>query len=340
MSLLEAGKNAEVVTERTMKISELMVGEGSYFIDSYLRSGSVRGAWPAEYLFEHFKNKIDFDVQPDDIQDLLDDPVMMLDKVADYRTAYSDSRCYEAIGLWLSVLIAAVPEGSEADPAIIELTLPPAFNLPEQQIPLIGQYLSGWRELRITGRPGDYLGARMKSGTIKVVGDVGRKVGVKMAGGSIDISGNAGAMGGFEMQGGSLEIAGSSGEGLGRGMEGGLIRNKGSATDTVGAGMKGGKLIVEGNVGIQLGVHMIGGQLTVEQNAGSSAGYSQHGGEILVRGNVGGHAGHGITSGTLIIEGKYGSLDDPAPGGDGNVIVGTGKDRKYIVYSGYRQSGF
>ncbi|MDG2382492.1 MAG: formylmethanofuran dehydrogenase subunit C [Pirellulaceae bacterium] len=140
-----------------------------------------------------------------------------------------------------------------------------------------------------------WIGAKMKSGTVRIHGDVGRHVGSEMAGGEI-------------------HIFGAAGDWLGGELKGGLIHARGGAGHLVGAayrgsrrGMTGGTILVEGGVGNELGHTMRRGLIVVGGGAGDLIGFNMLAGTILVLGEVGIRHGAGMKRGTI------GFFGDDAP---------------------------
>ncbi len=138
----------------------------------------------------------------------------------------------------------------------------------------------------------DYIGSKMKSGTITV-------------------NGNAGAYLGFQMRDGKLTVHGDVDAYAASGMSGGLLHIQGNAGDFLAAaivgerkGMKGGTVIVTGNAGDRVGDQMRRGILLIEGNAGSYCASRMLAGTIGVLGTVGEYVGYGMRRGTLLLSSK------------------------------------
>ena len=67
------------------------------------------------------------------------------------------------------------------------------------------------REIRITGIPGNALGAYLNGGTLEVMGNAQDAVGDTMNAGAIIIHGNVGDTAGYAMRGGKILVEGSAG---------------------------------------------------------------------------------------------------------------------------------
>lgn len=132
-----------------------------------------------------------------------------------------------------------------------------------------------------------WIGAKMSSGSMRVVGSAGRHAGSRMRGGSLVIEGDAGDWLGAELRGGDIRVSGGAGHLVGaayrgspRGMNRGAILVHGAAGDEIGAGMR------RGLIGI-------GGA------AGDFAGVNMRAGTVLLAGPTGRRHGAGMRRGTL-----------------------------------------
>lgn len=141
-----------------------------------------------------------------------------------------------------------------------------------------------------------WIGAKMRSGNVRVRGNAGRHVGSGMQGGEIIIDGDAGDWVGGEMRGGFIHVHGRAGHLIG-------AAYRGSAR-----GMTGGMILVDGDVGNEVGHSMRRGLLAVGGNAGDLAGFNMLAGSILLFGDVGIRHGAGMRRGTI---GFFG--DQPPP---------------------------
>ncbi len=135
-----------------------------------------------------------------------------------------------------------------------------------------------------------WIGAKMSTGTIRVVGPAGRHVGSEMSGGEIYIQGDASDWVGGEMHGGLINVHGDAGN---------LV---GSAYRGSKRGMMGGTILVQGSVGDEIGHSMRRGLLAVG-GCGDFAGINMIAGTILVFGPVGMRTGAGMRRGTIALLG-------------------------------------
>jgi formylmethanofuran dehydrogenase subunit C len=133
-------------------------------------------------------------------------------------------------------------------------------------------------------------------------------IGSKMKSGSITVKGNGGSFLGFQMLGGKLTVLGNVGAYAASGMAGGLMHINGNAGDFLAAaivgdrkGMKGGTVIVSGNAGDRVGDQMRRGLLLIEGNAGNYCASRMLAGTIGVLGTVGDYVGYGMRRGTLLL---------------------------------------
>lgn len=83
--------------------------------------------------------------------------------------------------------------------------------------------LNDGKDLYVKGNVGDYLGAVMKSGSIKVEGTAGKFAGELMEGGSIVLEKNAEDWLGYRMKEGKITLRGNTGNYAGKSMTGGEI---------------------------------------------------------------------------------------------------------------------
>lgn len=142
-----------------------------------------------------------------------------------------------------------------------------------------------------------WIGAKMKSGTIRVHGVAGRHVGSEMAGGEILIDGDAGDWVGAELKGGLIRVKGRAGHLIG-------AAYRGSAR-----GMTGGTILIDGDVGNEIGHTMRRGLIAIGGNAGDLIGFNMLAGTILVFGESGIRHGAGMHRGTI---GLFGPSDRDA----------------------------
>ena len=135
----------------------------------------------------------------------------------------------------------------------------------------------------------DYLGARLKTGSITINGDAGAFLAFEMKQGEIMLNGNAADFAACGMAGGLLKINGNVGDFLGAA----LIGDK--------KGMKGGTILVSGNAGERTGDQMRRGMILIEGNAGKYCASRMLAGTIGVLGDVGEYVGYGMRRGTLLL---------------------------------------
>lgn len=138
----------------------------------------------------------------------------------------------------------------------------------------------------------DYIGSKMKSGTITVNGDSGAYLGFQMGGGELTVHGNVDAYAASGMSGGLIHIHGNAGDFLAAAIPGDR------------KGMKGGTVIVTGNAGDRVGDQMRRGTLLIEGNVGSYCASRMLAGTIGVLGTVGEYVGYGMRRGTLLLTSK------------------------------------
>lgn len=135
----------------------------------------------------------------------------------------------------------------------------------------------------------DYIGSKMKTGTITVKGDTGSYTGFQMRGGRLSVHGNVDAYAASGMANGLIHIHGNAGDFLAAAIVGDR------------KGMKGGTVIVTGNAGERVGDQMRRGILLIEGNAGSYCASRMLAGTIGVLGSVGEYVGYGMRRGTLLL---------------------------------------
>jgi formylmethanofuran dehydrogenase subunit C len=134
--------------------------------------------------------------------------------------------------------------------------------------------------------PIDYLGYRIERDVnVTVRGDVGEWVGNKMRRGSINVEGNTGRCLGHTLMGGSIAVKGNAANAVGFMMKDGNITVNGDAMDGVGCQLEDGEIVVNGNVGSNVGNNMKGGSITIIGNAEDEIGIYMRGGEIRLEGD-------------------------------------------------------
>jgi formylmethanofuran dehydrogenase subunit C len=137
-----------------------------------------------------------------------------------------------------------------------------------------------------------WIGAKMKSGTIRIEGDCGRHLGSEMSGGEIHVAGNAGDWVGGEMHGGLIHVRGNAGHLVG-------AAYRGSAR-----GMTRGAILIGGNAGNEIGHTMRRGLIAIGGSAGDLAGFNMLAGSILLFGDAGIRHGAGMKRGTIAFFGS------------------------------------
>jgi len=135
----------------------------------------------------------------------------------------------------------------------------------------------------------DFIGSRMKTGSIVVHGDAGAYAGFQMMQGEIAIHGNAGAYAASGMAGGLLHVHGNVGDYLAsaipgdrKGMQGGLVIVTGNAGDRAGDQMRRGIVLIEGNAGAYCAARMLAGTIGVLGSVGDYVGYGMRRGTVLL----------------------------------------------------------
>lgn len=132
-----------------------------------------------------------------------------------------------------------------------------------------------------------WIGAKMRSGEIRVEGSAGRHLGSEMAGGEIHVSGNAGDWVGGEMKKGLIHVRGRAGHLVGAAYRGSRL------------GMKGGVILIGGDAGDEIGHSMRRGLIAIGGNAGDLVGFNMAAGAVFVFGESGIRHGAGMRRGSL-----------------------------------------
>jgi|GEM_PF-3085950 len=135
----------------------------------------------------------------------------------------------------------------------------------------------------------DWLGANMRSGSIRVEGNLGNYGGAEMSGGTLSIAGSIGSSAGCQMSGGTLLIRDEAGDNL-AGVFPGSLR-----------GQRGGMVFVGGSAGDSAGQFQRRGALLICQSSGAEIGFGQRAGTILIGGRPGSRCGHGMIRGSIIV---------------------------------------
>lgn len=125
----------------------------------------------------------------------------------------------------------------------------------------------------------DFIGHRLKHGTIIVDGDVGGYAGRLMSNGHLDIKGGAGPYLASRQSGGLITVSGSAGDFAGGimagekfGMTGGIVIVEGDFGKRAGDRMRRGTLIARGRFGHHAASRMMGGTLWTETGFGPEPG--------------------------------------------------------------------
>lgn len=155
---------------------------------------------------------------------------------------------------------------------------------------------------KVSGTPGDsvvieggsrlfdYVGAKLKQGTIIVEGEAGMSAGRLMRGGSLEIRGDAGAWLASCLAGGIVTVKGSAGSYVGGqqaqagdkfGMTGGIVVIEGDVGDRAGERMRRGTIVVRGSCGANAGSRMIGGTIWAERGFGAAPGLLMRRGTLI-----------------------------------------------------------
>lgn len=131
---------------------------------------------------------------------------------------------------------------------------------------------------------------RCGDGTIELCGVCGQRyIGTAVRNKRIRITGTPGNALGAYLDGGTIEVFGNAQDATGDTMNDGVIKIHGSAGDATGYAMRGGKIFIEGDTGYRAGVHMKAYEgkapaIVVGGRAGSFLGEYQAGGVIVVLG--------------------------------------------------------
>ncbi|MFM7164691.1 MAG: formylmethanofuran dehydrogenase subunit C [Planctomycetaceae bacterium] len=134
-----------------------------------------------------------------------------------------------------------------------------------------------------------WIGAGMRSGSVRIEGDAGRHLGSSMSGGVIEVTGNTAGWAGAEMRKGLIRIRGNAGQFAGGALPGSI------------RGMTGGTLLIHGNCGDEAGLAMRRGLIAIAGSAGEFAGRNMIAGTLLTGGRCGRRAGAGMRRGTLVL---------------------------------------
>lgn len=152
----------------------------------------------------------------------------------------------------------------------------------------------------------DRIGWQMERGTLIVDGDVGDYAGAGLRGGEVRIRGSARDLTACEMAGGLLEIGGSVGDFAASTLPGSMD------------GMRGGTLIVRGDAGMRFGDRMRRGSALLFGDAGDFLASRMVAGTIALAGRCGAHPAYGMRRGSIVFAG-----DAPA---DSPTFVPAGAD--------------
>lgn len=131
------------------------------------------------------------------------------------------------------------------------------------------------KEIRITGTPGNALGAYLDGGTVRLTGNAQDATGDTMNDGKILIDGNSGDAAGYAMRGGEIYIKGNAGYRAGIHMK--AYKEKVPV------------LVIGGKAGSFLGEYQAGGIIIVlgigsdKTPVGNFCGTGMHGGKIFLR---------------------------------------------------------
>lgn len=135
----------------------------------------------------------------------------------------------------------------------------------------------------------DFVGAKMKTGSITVHGNAAHYLGFGMKSGQITVDGNVDSFCASGMSGGMITVEGNAGDFLAgaiagekKGMRGGIVIIRGNAGDRVGDQMRRGIILIEGNVGNYCGSRMLAGTIGVLGKLGSYTAYGMRRGTLLV----------------------------------------------------------
>ena len=131
------------------------------------------------------------------------------------------------------------------------------------------------------------IGAKLKSGRIRVEGNAGMHLGAEMTGGEIIVNGNATDWVGAEMHGGRIHIHGNAGHLIGAVYRGGR------------RGMTAGEILIDGNAGNEIGHSMRRGLIAIGGTSGDAAGVNMIAGSVFLFGDPGIRPGAGMRRGTI-----------------------------------------
>lgn len=132
-----------------------------------------------------------------------------------------------------------------------------------------------------------WIGAKMRSGTIRIEGHAGRHLGSQMRGGAIHVYGNTGDWVGGEMHGGLIQVHGNAGDMVGAAYRGST------------KGMTQGTILIHGDAGDEIGHTMRRGLIAIGGSVGDFVGFNMLAGTILIGGTPGIRHGAGMRRGTI-----------------------------------------
>ena len=137
----------------------------------------------------------------------------------------------------------------------------------------------------------DRIGWRLDGGRIVVEGDAGDYAGALMHAGEMRVHGSTGALAACEMAGGELIVDGDVGDyaagclpGSIDGMRGGLFIVRGDAGERFGDRMRRGTALVFGDAGDFLASRMVAGTIALGGAAGAHVGYAMRRGSVVFAG--------------------------------------------------------
>lgn len=137
-----------------------------------------------------------------------------------------------------------------------------------------------------------WIGAKMKSGEVRITSNGGRHIGSEMRGGEIHVSGNVGDWLGGEMHGGLIHVRGNAGHLVGAAYRGSP------------RGMNRGTILIHGNAGNEIGSTMRRGLIAVGGRVGDMVGFNMLAGSVFLFGATGNRHGAGMKRGTIAFVGK------------------------------------
>jgi formylmethanofuran dehydrogenase subunit C len=137
----------------------------------------------------------------------------------------------------------------------------------------------------------DRIGWRLDAGRIVVEGDAGDYAGALMHAGAMRVQGSTGALAACEMAGGELIVDGDVGDYAAGTLPGSID------------GMRGGRFIVRGNAGERFGDRMRRGTALVFGNAGDFLASRMVAGTIALGGTAGAHVGYAMRRGSVVFAG-------------------------------------